>query len=364
MSEEFEEKNQREDLSFQERFLKDKRRQLPVLTFSDESEFEDTDMDCMLFQNDFFRTVFSENNEAEKKSEIPEDVLEIPSVTEKDVVDTAKGIVSFFDEENTAVEKKDAEPKLVEEELIPFDENSKNIGKLISEEQISFEENHKIADEATVEDDKKENTAVVSEENEGDDFSKFSVKQQRTARVVYSLLSFVKIVCIGMVISLFLFIFVIQRNDVVGSSMESTFSDKDVLFVEPVTNFFKGYERGDVVTLDAAGLESYEKENRLIKRIIGLPGETLKIENGYVYINGQKIEEPYLDEGVLTLAPTATGNMEITLGDNEYFCMGDNRSGSLDSRYLGPFVKDRIKGHVLVRVFPTDRFQFFITNKK
>ena len=108
-------------------------------------------------------------------------------------------------------------------------------------------------------------------------------------------------------------------------------------------------------------MEGYTKSEYLIKRIIGLPGETVKIENGNVYIkpvgHGEYflLEEKYLPEGVKTTMMdygTAKGYNEIKLADNEYFCLGDNRPVSNDSRYLGPFTSDRIKGVAIVRVYP------------
>ena len=162
----------------------------------------------------------------------------------------------------------------------------------------------------------------------------------------------VKFICLGLIVGIFLVVFVIQRNDVVGSSMQSTLKDKDVVLVEMVSNIFRGYHRGDIVTLDASGMDITNDDSRLIKRIVGLPGETISIRDGLVYINDEQIQEPYLSSGIVTKAPTGDGTMTLTLGSDEYFCLGDNRPESYDSRNLGPFSKKRIKGHVLAQIFP------------
>ena len=117
---------------------------------------------------------------------------------------------------------------------------------------------------------------------------------------------------------------------------------------------------GDIVILDGHDMEGYYSKEYLVKRIVGLPGETVKIEDGNVYIKPADssefylLQENYLPEGTKTTMmddAMKKGN-EIVLGDNEYYCLGDNRPVSNDSRNLGPFTADRIKGVAIIRVFP------------
>lgn len=137
--------------------------------------------------------------------------------------------------------------------------------------------------------------------------------------------------------------FVAQRTIVDGSSMEPTYHDTQNLIVNKLVYRFNEPERFDVIVF-----EPYENEHvYYIKRVIGLPGETINIDaNGTIYINGQILEENYGKETILD-AGRATN--EITLGENEYFVMGDNRNNSLDSRYdeVGNVSMDQIVGRIV-----------------
>ncbi len=125
------------------------------------------------------------------------------------------------------------------------------------------------------------------------------------------------------------------------------------------------FDRGDIVILDGSNMEGYNHEEYLIKRIVGLPGETVKIENGVVYIKEKgsdafiQLDEPYLIPGTITTVSgigSSKGYDEVTLGSDEYFCLGDNRVVSNDSRNLGPFKANRIKGVGIFRIYPFSSF--------
>ena len=190
---------------------------------------------------------------------------------------------------------------------------------------------------------------------------KSDIVKERAFRVLFEVLGILRYTCICLLVGAFVHSFVMQRNDVVGSSMEKTLLPDDVLWVEMVSHFFRGYQRGDIVILDASEMHGRtEPENRFVKRVIALPYETITIEGGMVYINGALLNEPYLAEGITTLVAGTSESFSLTLGTDEYFCMGDNRPRSLDSRILGPFTIDRIKGRALVRVYPFDSIDFFI----
>ena len=179
------------------------------------------------------------------------------------------------------------------------------------------------------------------------------------------LLSWIRTIAIGVIIGVLLVIFVVQRDNVCGDSMYPTLHDGYVVFTQKIATYFKDYDRGDIVILDGENMEGYNHDEYLIKRIIGLPGETVRISEGNVYIRraGEEdfylLDEKYLQEGVETVvmqSGLAKGYDEITLGDDEYYCMGDNRPVSNDSRNLGPFSEDRIKGIAFVVIYPFSAF--------
>lgn len=187
-------------------------------------------------------------------------------------------------------------------------------------------------------------------------------KEEVQRPLIYTVIDTLQFICVGIVIGVLLVVFVMQRNDVYGSSMSPTLSDGDALFVEMVSSYMDNFERGDIVTLDGTGMYGYDHTENLIKRVIGLPGETVSIKDGYVYINGVLLDESYLPEGTMTYVSAdgiSKGYDEITLGPDEYFCMGDNRGASNDSRRMGPFSADRVKAKVIVRVFPFGDIQFY-----
>lgn len=144
--------------------------------------------------------------------------------------------------------------------------------------------------------------------------------------------------------------FVGQRTVVSGSSMEDTFSDGDNLIVDKISYRFHDPERFDVVVFPPQG----EEDTYYIKRIIGLPGETVFIDtDGTIYINGSPLEESY---GTEVIANAWNAANEIQLGDNEYFVLGDNRNNSTDSRIIGNINGDDIVGKAWLRIYPFDEF--------
>ena len=141
------------------------------------------------------------------------------------------------------------------------------------------------------------------------------------------------------------------------SSMEPTFYNGDYVFIsKQAYNLFGDPERGDVVVFHT-GMQTDDGEDKnLIKRIIGLPGDTVEIIEGYVYLNGQLLDEPYINEQGLS------GEMEaITVPEGELFCMGDNRRVSLDSRdaAVGCVDQDEILGKVFIRLYPFSEISTF-----
>ncbi len=111
--------------------------------------------------------------------------------------------------------------------------------------------------------------------------------------------------------------------------------------------------RGDIVVFERPKDEPPDAIKDLIKRVIGLPGETISTQNGQVYIDGRPLDEPYLPAG------TVTDNLPPTkVPDGEVFVMGDNRGDSRDSRYFGPIDEDLIVGRAFVRIWPVTHLGF------
>ena len=147
-------------------------------------------------------------------------------------------------------------------------------------------------------------------------------------------------------------VFLGQRTSVIGSSMEPTLSDGDNLIVDKITYRFREPERFDIIVFPY----QYTKNTYYIKRIIGLPGEKVRIdEEGRIYINGEVLKESY---GKETIVDAGLAAEEITLGNDEYFVMGDNRNDSADSRFVsvGNIKRQNIMGRAWLRIYPFKKF--------
>ncbi len=148
--------------------------------------------------------------------------------------------------------------------------------------------------------------------------------------------------------------YIAQPFVVSGDSMIPTFHTGEYLIVDQLSYRFKGPQRQDVVIFRYPVMPS----KFFIKRIIGLPGETIKIENGKVFVKEINQENFFeLEENYIELKKV--DRLEITLSDNQYFVMGDNRLASLDSRIWGPLEKDYIVGKAFVRLFPVNKLGIF-----
>ena len=141
-----------------------------------------------------------------------------------------------------------------------------------------------------------------------------------------------------------------QRTRVSGSSMETTLSDGDNLIVDKLSYRFKDPERYDIIVFPY----QYEENTYYIKRIIGMPGETIQINDGHVYINGEFLETEIYGAEVMNSPGIAAE--PIVLGEDEYFVLGDNRNHSSDSRdpSVGVLTRDNLIGKAWVRIYPFD----------
>ena len=156
------------------------------------------------------------------------------------------------------------------------------------------------------------------------------------------------------IILIIIWIFVLGLRRVDGVSMYPTLHNGDIIGLYKLEYIYKQPQRGDIVVFK-------HNNEHFVKRIIGLPGETIEVRRGKVYINGKLLDESaYLPSTVYT----TQGNFLIEgvsylIPKEQYFCMGDNRLNSTDSRDFGPVAKDLIEGKVVFIAFPFQRLQMF-----
>lgn len=154
-------------------------------------------------------------------------------------------------------------------------------------------------------------------------------------KVIKELIPYIVIIIVVVLIRTF----IITPVKVDGDSMKETLNDNDILLLYKLGSI----KRFDIVVLD----EAYDNE-KIIKRVIGMPGETVSIKNDKIYINGKVIDNSF--------AYGTTSDVDkIELGEDEYFILGDNRLISKDSRYFGPVTKSEIIGKVVFRLFPFNK---------
>ena len=172
-----------------------------------------------------------------------------------------------------------------------------------------------------------------------------------------SIVSFIwevaKIVLVALVLVVGLRAFVFQPFLVRGASMEPNFHNWDYLIVDEMSYYFRDPERGEVIVFKFPN----DPSQRYIKRIVGLPGETVIVQDGQVVIS-LGVENIQLDEKSYVSSDTS-GTVKMTLLEDEYFVMGDNRHYSSDSRSWGALHEDLIIGRVFIRVFPLSAFAKF-----
>ena len=150
----------------------------------------------------------------------------------------------------------------------------------------------------------------------------------------------------------FLFVqFVGQRTHVNGDSMNVTLEDGDNLIVDKLSYRFSEPERYDIIVFPY----QYQEKTYYIKRIIGMPGETVQIIDGMVYIDGEMLDESY---GKEVMQYSGVASDPIELGNDEYFVLGDNRNNSSDSRdpSVGNIKEDQIIGKAFIRIWPLNKF--------
>ena len=191
------------------------------------------------------------------------------------------------------------------------------------------------------------NKAEVNEEVDKKELDKNAVIKE----IIYNVLYFAGVI----LLALFIVKFVVQRTEVEGESMEPTLHNGENLMVDKVTYRFRDPKRFEVIVLRTF---DDEPNTFYVKRIIGLPGETIQIkQDGSIYINNEKLEENYGKE-VIKSENIGRAIVPITLGEDEYFVIGDNRNNSGDSRSkaVGNVARRKIVGRAWIRIWPLNKF--------
>lgn len=152
-------------------------------------------------------------------------------------------------------------------------------------------------------------------------------------------LKFIAILAVAFII----FVYVISLQQVIGSSMSPTLNDENIVLIDKIRYHFFDIKRNDIVSF------KYKDSEYLIKRVIGLPGERIKYKNNQLYVNGNLIEEKFLEN-------IETEDFELfwlgydTIPDNMYLVLGDNRNNSIDSRNFGLIKKENIVGKMIFKI--------------
>lgn len=221
------------------------------------------------------------------------------------------------------------------------EESVKMDGDYETDTAISYEDSY-LSDSEIFEDGIEASDADLQSENAKE-------KKSNMAGIVYDLIFYAMLIfiCVYIVPN-----FVLQRTIVDGSSMADTLLNGEQLYVEKLSYRFDALDRFDIIVFYPYGRAN---EEYYVKRIIGLPGETVQIIDSKIYINGEILEENYGKEPIEDPGRAA---QPITLADDEYFVMGDNRNVSKDSRTeeVGNVKKENIGGRAILRILPLKRF--------
>lgn len=166
-------------------------------------------------------------------------------------------------------------------------------------------------------------------------------------------LDILQVLVFAVSIFLFVYLLLVQPHKIKGNSMDPNFRDGEFLLTDKVTYRFGEPKRGDVIVFEAPPYNDDQKDE-FIKRIIGLPGDTVRVEGTKVSVNGRQLnEEEYLDQTVITSPGTfALEGREVVVPQGQYFVMGDNRPHSFDSRSFGFIEKGKITGRAWLLYWP------------
>ena len=156
-----------------------------------------------------------------------------------------------------------------------------------------------------------------------------------------NLIPYIAVIIVVLIIKMY----IVTPVSVKGTSMDPTLKENDIMLLNEIGYKLTGLKRFDIVVINKNG-------EKLIKRVIGLPGEVIKYEDNKLYVNGEYVKEDFLDES------KTTQNLQVKLDDDYYFVLGDNRNVSQDSRYFGAVHIKDIKGTTSLTIYPFDRLGF------
>ena len=171
------------------------------------------------------------------------------------------------------------------------------------------------------------------------------------------ILEFVQSIVLALSVFVLVYLFVAQPNQVNGSSIYPNFVDKEYLLTDKISYQFGEPKRGDVVVFKAPPTEPCaEDECEYIKRIIGMPGDRVKVEDGKVYLNGSLLVQDFLPSEVVTDPGSyCQEGIEVSVPEGQYLVFGDNRSHSRDGREFGPINRNLILGKAFFRYWPVEK---------
>lgn len=163
---------------------------------------------------------------------------------------------------------------------------------------------------------------------------------------------------IGLSLFLIVYLFLVRPHQVNGQSMVPNFQSGEYLLTDQLSYRFRSPKRGEVIVFHAPQAAHCPEGTGcdFIKRVIGLPGDSIEIRDGAIYVNDQYLAEPYIPKDFRTTSGEYTKEKRITLGADEYFVVGDNRSYSSDSRAWGPIQADNIVGRAFFVYWPLSIF--------
>ena len=160
---------------------------------------------------------------------------------------------------------------------------------------------------------------------------------EKVKKIVKEVLPYIIILIVVMIVKTYIFTPVMVN----GSSMDDTLKNKDIMILDKIGMKLNGIKRFDIVVIKT-------DKNKLIKRVIGLPGETIEYKDNKLYINDKEVKDNF--------GSTKTSDIsKREIPDNMYFVLGDNRMDSLDSEELGPFLEKDIIGHATFIIYPFNR---------
>ena len=188
--------------------------------------------------------------------------------------------------------------------------------------------------------------------SDDEDETEAAARRHRRTRWV---LEWVIVLVVALAVAVGIRALVVQTFFIPSASMEPTLMIGDRILVDKLSYHLHDVHRGDMVVFGRPpGERSSEDIKDLVKRVIGLPGETISSANGGVVINGKPLKESWLPPGTVT-----TNIAPFKVPKGEYFVLGDNRTNSQDSRYFGPIPRSLIVGRVVMRIWPLSHISFF-----